>query len=386
MSEGSARLDVVQVLRGVAALLVVGYHGVGYQTASHGDGIEGFISRTGASGVDLFFMISGFIMVYATRKSSGGAAAAAEFLAKRVARVFPVYLVVTLVYVLTMLVLGAFVGHTDITTDPGNILASVLMIPMDLGSIPPFFGGSVLHVGWTINYEMYFYAIFAVSILAGRWQWFLLVSLFIGTLVCMPLLTGGYVTMDAYYRYANLPGYLNLVSSPMIWEFLIGALVGRVYLSKFTMSKVAASLLMLFSVTFLAWFMISLTSLQRFGLTGWALPYAMLLFAFVVGSKSAPLRWPTALVWVGNVSFSLYLVHPLIIHPVFQALRDRLVPGGLMESIWFVLMVVVASLALASISHRVLEMGLSEFVRVKLLSTIQSYNAQSSLPVPLKER
>ena len=172
----------------------------------------------------------------------------------------------------------------------------------------------------------------------------------------------------------------------MIWEFLIGALVGRVYLSKFTMSKVAASLLMLFSVTFLAWFMISLTSLQRFGLTGWALPYAMLLFAFVVGSKSAPLRWPTALVWVGNVSFSLYLVHPLIIHPVFQALRDRLVPGGLMESIWFVLMVVVASLALASISHRVLEMGLSEFVRVKLLSTIQSYNAQSSLPVPLKER
>ncbi|WP_282296798.1 acyltransferase [Stenotrophomonas sp. PS02289] len=358
------KLEFIQALRGIAALLVVFYHGVGYQPQAKESGIEHVIFMAGASGVDLFFMISGFIMVYATRHAAGGLDESAVFLIKRVARVFPVYLVATALYVPMMLAMGHYVGHVDIMTEPSQIIRSMLMIPTNFGSMGPYFGGSVLHVGWTINYEIYFYALFALSMVFGRLRWVALAGIALLLLVLLPMMVSR-PSFDAYIDY-GFNGPLNFATNPMLWEFFIGVVIGRIYLSGFQISKVSAGVLTVIAVALLVWFLVMQVS-PKLGLTGWALPYALLLFVLTVGSRTMDLRWPPALVWTGNVSYSLYLVHPFVIHPAYQLLWGD-ATAEYMNNVWYMLVLAALSLGLAAISHRYLENGLSEWVRHRALA------------------
>lgn len=364
------KLDVIQALRGVAALLVVFYHGVGYQPRAKQEGtIEHLIFSFGASGVDLFFMISGFIMVYATRGTPAGLDGAGPFLIKRMARIFPVYFVATAVYVPMMIAMGRHVGHIDIMTQPNQIIRSMLMIPTNFGSMGPYFGGSVLHVGWTINFEAYFYFLFAVSLLFGRLRWVALALIAGVMLVGLPLMVST-PSLNAYVDY-GFQGPLNFLTSPMIWEFFIGVVIGRLYLSNVAIPRLAANLLSLVALAVLVWFLITGVSL-RLGLTGWGAPYALLLFALAIGSKTMTIRWPRALIWTGNVSFSLYLVHPFVIHPGYQLFwSDRTYPY--MNSVWYMGVLAALSIALAAISYRYLEVGLSEWVRRRMLAVFASW-------------
>lgn len=363
------KLDVIQALRGVAAMLVVLYHAVGYQPRAKQPGIEHAISMLGASGVDLFFMISGFIMVYATRGVRGGFDDASVFFIKRIARIFPVYLVATLLYVPMMIWMGSHVGHTDIMSQPNQILRSILMIPTNFGSQAPFFGGSVLHVGWTINYEVYFYGLFAISLLFGSLRWLVLSVIAVLMLVVLPM-TVSTPSFNAYVDY-GFHGPLNFATNPMIWEFFIGVVIGRLYLSGFSISRLPANLFSLVAAAIVVWFLITAVS-PHFGLRGWGVPYALLLFTLAIGSKTMVIRWPRALVWMGNVSFSLYLVHPFVIHPAYQLFWSE-TTAGYMNNIWFALLLASLSLALAAVSYRYLEVGLSEWVRVKALGWFKTW-------------
>ncbi|MDH7551892.1 acyltransferase family protein [Stenotrophomonas geniculata] len=375
---GDYKLDVIQALRGIAALLVVFYHGVGYQPQSKEPGIEHVFSMIGASGVDLFFMISGFIMVYATRGSAGGFDDSATFLIKRVARVFPVYLVATALYVPMMLAMGNHVGHIDIMTQPSQILRSVLMIPTNFGSRAPYFGGSVLHVGWTINYEVYFYALFALSMMFGRLRWIALSAIAGALLLALPLLVSS-PSLDAYVDY-GFHGPLNFATNPMLWEFFIGVVIGRIYLTSFTISKTTAYLLAAVALSVLVWFLVNNVS-PKFGLTGWGIPYAALLFVLTIGSKTMEFQWPRALVWTGNISFSLYLVHPFVIHPAYQLFWGE-TTAAFMNNVWFMLILASLSLAMAAVSHRYLEVGLSEWVRKRALSAFAAIRRPAAIAQP----
>ncbi|GAB2314501.1 acyltransferase family protein [Stenotrophomonas geniculata] len=375
---GDYKLDVIQALRGIAALLVVFYHGVGYQPQSKEPGIEHVFSMIGASGVDLFFMISGFIMVYATRGSAGGFDDSATFLIKRVARVFPVYLVATALYVPMMLAMGNHVGHIDIMTQPSQILRSVLMIPTNFGSRAPYFGGSVLHVGWTINYEVYFYALFALSMMFGRLRWIALSAIAGALLLALPLLVSS-PSLDAYVDY-GFHGPLNFATNPMLWEFFIGVVIGRIYLTNFTISKTTAYLLATVALSVLVWFLVTNVS-PKFGLTGWGIPYAALLFVLTIGSKTMEFQWPRSLVWTGNISFSLYLVHPFVIHPAYQLFWGE-TTAAFMNNVWFMLILASLSLAMAAVSHRYLEVGLSEWVRKRALSAFAAIRRPAAIAQP----
>lgn len=360
----SDKMDVIQVLRGVAALMVVAFHGVGYQMSVKEPGVTQLISSVGASGVDLFFMISGFIMVYATRNLQGGLYDTGEFLIKRMARIWPVYVVATLIYVPGMWLMGRYLGHIDIMTAPAKIVRSLLMIPTNFGSRGPYFGGSALHVGWTINYEAYFYLLFGLSLLFKRFRWIALSAIAAALLIALPA-TKSTPSLDAYVAY-GFDSPLNFLTCPMLWEFFTGALIGKIYLSRFCLDTLSATLLSLFATAFVVWFLVTGVS-NEMGYTGWAAPYALLLFALTIGSKSTNIKWPRSLVWVGNVSFSLYLVHPFVIHPIYQLLWERVLPGAIMNNVWFMFMLLVLSLALAAVSYRYLEAGLSEWLRVRLL-------------------
>lgn len=139
----------IQALRGFAALNVVFFHALGTSIA-HGDAPAFLLPLAGwgASGVDVFFVISGFIMAHT---QEGRKRSWQGFALNRIARITPLY------WIITALALARIA-----TTDPLYIASSLGFVSMHLGFEHP-----VLSVGWTLEYEMLFYALFAAGIAIG---------------------------------------------------------------------------------------------------------------------------------------------------------------------------------------------------------------------------
>src|SRR5262249_39672775 len=134
-----ATLDSLQALRAVAALSVVLYH------------ID-FIGR-GAFGVDIFFVLSGFIICHVT------AADRQHFLLKRLIRIVPLYWARTLVVCALALAAPRLLQTTSDSWM--GLLKSLFFIPYEKesGRVYP-----VLFLGWTLNYEMFFYVVFSIAL------------------------------------------------------------------------------------------------------------------------------------------------------------------------------------------------------------------------------
>src|SRR3954454_10421191 len=153
----------IQILRFVAAVAVVAFHvlGVapdGYQVA---ESAISFVLSYGGRGVDLFFVISGFIIFYATHD---GGLKPAEFLRRRVIRIVPLYFVVIFALTMLAITLPATFGTPEWYT-PRHILKSLAFIAFSDGDMP------VVYVGWSLEYEMYFYLATALLMALTRDVW-----------------------------------------------------------------------------------------------------------------------------------------------------------------------------------------------------------------------
>ncbi len=160
----SARLANVQWLRALAAVLVVTGHAqtiVAGLAATQGRTFSRWTGPPWGAGVDLFFVISGFIMVYASRDLFARPQAGLSFLARRLARIAPLYWIATSLYLLILLA-AHLKGDPHWVSQPA-IVAAYLFLPFDTYGAPatPM---PVMDLGWTLNYEMFFYALFALAV------------------------------------------------------------------------------------------------------------------------------------------------------------------------------------------------------------------------------
>jgi exopolysaccharide production protein ExoZ len=195
----------IQYLRGIAAMMVVYHH-------AHDrlrDVSEALPSTVGEAGVDLFFVVSGFIMVVTTSRQPVGPG---MFMLRRIARIVPTYWLYTTVLALFVVLVP---GALNLKMTLPHYLFSIFFIPhhnpLD-GSIEP-----VLGPGWTLNYEMFFYCIFAISLLiAAVHRVPILVLMLVG------LIAAGYI-------FVPKEPLLTLCTSPMLLEFAFGALIGHFY-------------------------------------------------------------------------------------------------------------------------------------------------------------
>ena len=145
----------VQYLRAIAALLVVLHHARSPKPWLFNP-LEDFMG--GTTGVDIFFVISGFIMFTAARAEPVG-----TFIWRRLVRVAPMYWVATLL----MLALAVRGGEVQTAERLASLFKSLLFVPHYSVDFPEFVYPYYIP-GWTLNYEMFFYALFAVGIAFGR--------------------------------------------------------------------------------------------------------------------------------------------------------------------------------------------------------------------------
>lgn len=221
------KLQSIQALRGIAALLVVMVHGAAFERILISENglaeapLIGGLFLNGYGGVDLFFVISGFIMVWVTQRAVPGVATSADFLFARFLRVYPMWWMAAglmLAYALNVQILSTL-ATGEIVEEPIRYSTSYLLKSFFL---LPQLEFPVLAVGWTLIHEIYFYAVFAVLLLLPRTflHWGLLVW-------------GGLVVASSF---AGLPAptaenFLTLAVHPMTMEFIFGAIAGLVVTS-----------------------------------------------------------------------------------------------------------------------------------------------------------
>ena len=216
------KLQSIQALRGLAALLVVFYHIRSLEIigiAENGfteQAWTGGVFTNGYAGVDLFFVISGFIMVFVTRDAGTGVKAAADFLFARATRIYPVwwgfagFMAAYMIGVHGLSGMGKGWGAIS-RSEPlvPYLVKSFLLVPQ-----PEF---PILGVGWTLVHEMYFYAVFTVLMLLPRKLLPFMLGGW-GALIVAGTFLGSAVVFAGSYR--------DLVFYPMTMEFILGALAG----------------------------------------------------------------------------------------------------------------------------------------------------------------
>lgn len=274
------KLRAVQSLRALAALLVLFYH--------LSDG--GF--SAGGAGVDIFFLISGFIM-----GTVGVRETPLKFLARRLIRIAPLY------WLMTFAMCFASVAGlmADFSFDVRRVVLSLLFIPyLDPdGHIWPLFVP-----GWTLNVEILFYAVFAVALLSAR-------PLLIASLILCALVALGFHDWQS-------PA-IEQWTTPMLLEFVLGLFISR-YRERLS-AQLALPALLLSIALFVA------TACARVDLTPyrvlvWGLPAGLLLASCVTLEDNG--AWPTRLLAplekLGDASYSLYLTHGIVLAAIAKFL------------------------------------------------------------------
>lgn len=210
----SNKLEIIQILRAFAALLVVVDHSLLtlIDRVSLESSFRVFAVAAGGFGVSLFFAISGFIMVYTTYEKPRGMLAGWHFMLNRILRIVPLYWLCSTIYLLKCLAEGkSFTAN--------EIVKSYLFVPYlnADGKFQPFYG-----LGWTLNYEMFFYLFFAATIIfSARVTSSLIFCAAFGALFVF--------TEFSAYRGVELPDPIVFWGMPIILYFVFGVLIGLAY-------------------------------------------------------------------------------------------------------------------------------------------------------------
>ena len=281
----------IQYLRGGAALLVVLHHCVNIASAKYSLG--DFHFQVGAIGVDIFFVISGFIMFTV---SEAKPISAAQFMKRRIVRVAPLYWVLTFVAAIVSTEGGL---QLALQYDLERLARSLFFIPQWHDTFTDV-AAPILVVGWTLNLEMMFYALFAVS-------------LFLPTAYRLPALCAVLLALAvsrAFVDEASNPALL-LYTDSIVLEFGFGVLLGLAY-QKGLLTRAAPSTRLKLGLALLAVSVVWLFKpLEHSAIRAfvWGVPALLICISGLLCEEYLKARPIGVLKLMGDASYSIYLSH-----------------------------------------------------------------------------
>ncbi|CAM3871234.1 Exopolysaccharide production protein ExoZ [Pseudomonas reidholzensis] len=315
----------LQALRAFAAWVVVCHHFMQIFFDFHATGPVGqLLADRGAVGVDIFFVISGLVIYLSTRDKD---IVPSQFLLNRALRIIPAYWFYTVLMALLLLAASRWMPHQ--VFDWQHLLLSLLFIPAEnpggYGLYP------TLNVGWTLNFEMFFYLLFGLAFLVRQRHHLLLVT---AALLLVSEVLGRLGLLSRFYN------------NDIIYEFLLGIGLGVLYHRGLVREGLWLPLALLGLAGFALY---HLDASQR--LLHWGLPSALVVLAFI--SLEPYFRGNQLLKSLGDCSYSVYLIHVLVLYAGwFVSQRFNLNP-------YLVFAFCVPSIGLMSwLSYQWLERGL----------------------------
>jgi exopolysaccharide production protein ExoZ len=330
----------IQYLRAIAALMIVVFHTIHNNSLFENEWIvrnSGFLP----AGVDIFFVISGFVMWYTTRSAGS---TPKKFIVSRLIRIAPIYWIVTLATCLIAFLRPDWMRSTVFNVE--HTIASLLFVPWPKPKFPDQIF-PVIGVGWTLNYEMFFYFMFATGLFIRSKYAVIYYALLFAGVVFGARLVPNSVVRDFY-------------GDTIMFEFALGILLGALVTSGVRLSRGASVALLFFGLVlfpfseefgdwrFLLW------GIPAFAVVGGAVFYELASFVPVCG----------ALKHLGDASYSIYLIHSIVI-----AVAVKLVgmigphPTELGRAFGFAALAVAASCLAGFASFRLIERPASQAIR-----------------------
>jgi len=318
--------DSLQAGRGLAAVAVLLFHTWLMARDKLGHVFAGNLFIHGDRGVDFFFVLSGFIILHANWSSVGVPNNAPRYFYRRLVRVYPIFLVITLVKLGYMLLGGP--GIPAYKSGLSHLLCSTLLIPL-----PDF---PFLAVSWSLCFEMFFYSIFLMAVLFGwRFRWWMIGHAAVCFLINIP----GVPSLD-------YPGWFFVHTR--ILDFYLGCAAAWICARGF----VSVRLALFFAVFGIVWLVFGHFAhdrieavLQALGPLFWGLGFFLIITGVATLERMKHILIPRWLTYLGDASYSVYLVHNnvILVGGALLAKRLHLVEG------WFSLaMFVVAAASLAA--------------------------------------
>lgn len=333
------RLDNIQVARGLAAAMVVVQHSVAQLNNHPIAGMRSitlFSEKGFGNGVDLFFVISGFIMVYITANRRGSDGSPWSFFLNRLMRVAPLYWIFTVLMIAVATVTPGSVNEGIGST--WQVVASFLFIPAPRadGLMHP-----VLGLGWTLNYEFFFYTCFAFSMLLPRAIGpFVVALLFAALAIANPVMGGG---------------ILGFWSDPIILEFVLGMGIALLFLRGMRLTPGVAVLVGAGGLAAGMYLPGAVPWAHRVFVSG--VPSAFVIAAFALAPQRA---WPAIPMAIGNASYALYLSHPFALNVTTKAWQMLRLPN---ERFLYAAALCIAALVAGYLVHRLVERPIERVAR-----------------------
>ncbi len=332
----------IQMLRFLAAMLVVITHATGMVGERLLQLAGEHFWRPGISGVDLFFVISGFVMAISSGKLVNQKEGWRTFITHRLIRIVPLYWIATSLKVLLVIVAPSMALNSSI--EFGHTIASYLFFPTFDST-----GNSVLpvvKVGWTLSYEMFFY-------------FFIALALFMN-MSALKLATFVFVACSAANIFSSpevplVYGFLN----PIMLEFVMGMFVAKYCAGSRTINTWTGVIVVVVCFTI----MISAGDLPIWWRwVYWGLPSMFIVAIFVILEPKINQVMPTIFIKLGDSSYSLYLFHTFVV-PLIGSILVKL---NLINPPMAVLACLLVSPAVCYLIYRWIELPTTKFLRLNV--------------------
>jgi peptidoglycan/LPS O-acetylase OafA/YrhL len=348
----------IQILRGIAALGVVYTH-----CATEG-GFNG-LKNTGAWGVDIFFIVSGFIIAYIVSRNTE------NFMIKRIFRVVPLYFIATFSIVFVAVIFPDLIHGTKISME--KIIKSILFIPYkdELKQNLPILGP-----GWTLNFEMFFYLIMAFCVFLVKNKKYL--PMFCSAVLIVLLFVFNVVKLDffifEYYRSYN---------GGLFPEFIYGLLLYLIYSHIKSRTSIISSpnILLLIRIICIVVIIGSLVYLITSDVMGVyfsenrnlqkGIPALLLVIAALLLEENVNVKGVIAKIFVllGDASYAMYLFHYHIIAFLSRVILQKLIGNNntiiveILKLLFIIIVTVIISVYLYKFVDMPIQKKLKKLIR-----------------------
>lgn len=337
----------IQYLRAVAALMVIFHHLIiqidVYEKVLHSISV-------GAAGVDVFFVISGFVIWFVTYNRH---VPVGEFFVKRVIRVVPIYWLITLVIAAAAMVAPSLFKSTQFGM--GQLVQSLLFIPHYSLGLP----GNVYPIlvpGWTLNYEMFFYLVFGCLLVVPR-------------LIPQILLLAFTVLVATGLLLEPQNAILKTYTSGLLLEFVAGVFIAKAYTDGH-IQKLPAIVGLVLAIAGASGLWVT-AQIEPFGAARalyWGVPGLMLVLGVVIMEARGKMFKSRVLHLLGDASYSIYLTHILVLG-VYRVIWSKIVvpEATALQMAAFIIGGLVVSTVGGLVFHFIIEKPVTKFLQKRLV-------------------